>query len=152
MDTSVGLILIVLGIALLILEATEPGFFIAIPAGVLFVLGVISVIYPSILFTWWTPMIVAAVVIPMMIVSMKFYQGISPPSKPTTTMGSSLVGEVGKVMVRVVPDEISGKVKLKNQIWSATSQVPIPQGSKVVVTKSEGVVVWVKKLKESEET
>ncbi len=151
MQISLGLILIILGIVLFIIEATEPGFFIAIPAGVLLVLGLISVIYPNLLLSWLTPVIVAAVVIPLMMLSMKFYQKISPPTKPTTTMGSSLIGEVGKVMVAVVPDEISGKVKIKNQIWSATSEHKIPEGTKVMVTRSEGVVVWVKEIKESEE-
>ncbi len=150
MTISVGLILIILGIVLFIFEAMEPGFFIAIPAGVLFVLGIISVVYPGILFTWWTPLIVAVVVIPMMILSMKFYQKVSPPSLPTTTMGTSLVGDVGKVMVTVVPDDMSGKVKLRNQIWSACSEEVVPEGKKVVVTRSEGVVVWVKEINESD--
>jgi len=150
MDMTLGLILIVLGIALFIFEALEPGFFIAIPAGVLLVLGLIAVAYPDILLTYWTPVIVAVVVIPMMMISMKFYQKISPPSKPTTTMGSSLIGEVGKVMNTVKPDEISGKVKLKNQIWSATSDTTIHEGKKVIVTRSEGVVVWVEEQMESE--
>ncbi|MFO7991922.1 MAG: NfeD family protein [Thermoplasmata archaeon] len=144
-----GLGLVILGIMLFIIEAAEPGFFIAIPAGVLLVLGVIAVLHPDILTTIWTPLIVAVLVIPLMMISMKFYQKISPPTKPTTTMSSSLVGKTGKVMQRVKPDEITGKVKIEHQIWSATSEKEeIEIGEKVIVTDSRGVHIVVKKKEE----
>ncbi len=146
---TLGLILITIGIVLIIFEASEPGFFIAIPGGVMITLGVIAVVYPAILLTYWTPLILAAVVIPLMFLSMKFYQKISPPSKPTTTMSTSLVGETGRVLATVEPDELKGKVKIKNQIWSATSEETIDLGRKVRVVEARGVHVVVKEIKEA---
>jgi len=146
MDMTLGLILIVVGIALFIFEATEPGFFIAIPAGVLIVLGVMAVAYPDLLVSIWTPIILAITVIPLMILSMKLYQKISPPTKPTTTMSTSLVGQKGKVMQEIKPDEISGKIKVNNQLWSATADEEIPIGEKVQIIDSQGVHVIVKKI------
>ena len=144
MDYTLGLILIVIGIMLFIVEAIEPGFFIAIPGGVLLVLGFIAILYPAILLSIYTPLIVAVVVIPMMIISMKFYQRISPPTRPTTTMSTSLVGKEGKVVKRIEPDEIKGKVKISNQIWSATADSVIEEGNKVVVVEGRGVHIKVK--------
>ncbi|MFW6040232.1 MAG: NfeD family protein [Thermoplasmatota archaeon] len=146
MDYGFGLILVVIAIILFIIEAVEPGFFLAIPAGVLFVLGVIAIIYPELLMTVWTPLIVGIVIIPMMIISMKFYQSISPPTRPTTTMSSSLIGKEGKVVKRVEPDEIKGKVKISNQIWSATSDEPIEVGKKVKVVEARGVHIVVEEI------
>ncbi len=145
---TLGLILIIIGIVLIIFEATEPGFFIAIPGGVLLTLGVIAVAFPDILLTYWTPLLLAAVVIPLMFLSMKLYQKISPPSKPTTTMSSSLVGQIGRVVQTVEPDEIRGKVKINNQIWSATADNEISVGKKVMVIEARGVHVVVKELEE----
>lgn len=144
MDYTIGLILIVVGIILFIVEAVEPGFFIAIPGGVLLVLGFIAVLYPDILLSIYTPLIVAVVVIPMMIISMKFYQRISPPTRPTTTMSTSLVGKEGKVVKRIEPDEIKGKVRISNQIWSATADDFIEEGKKVIVVEGRGVHIKVK--------
>ncbi len=146
MDTTLGVILVIVGLVLLLVEASEPGFFLAIPAGVLILLGILAIIYPAILLTIWTPLIVAVVVLPLVFGQMKFYQKISPPTKPTTTMSSSLEGRVGKVLHTVKPDEISGKVKISNEIWSATSESVIAEGSKVVVVKSRGVHVVVEEI------
>lgn len=145
--SELGLILIVIGIILFVVEAAEPGFFIAIPAGVLIILGIIAIAYPQILTTIWTPLIVAAVVIPLMVASIKFYQTISPPSKPKTTMSSSLIGQTGRVLQRVEPDELNGKVKIDNQVWSATADEEIDSGKKIVVVESKGVHVVVKEKK-----
>lgn len=145
MDITLGLILIIVGIILLGAEAIDPGFFIAIPGGVLLALGIMTVVAPGLLISIWSPIIVAAIIIPLTVISMKFYQRISPPSKPTTTMTSSLVGEPGKVMKEVKPDELSGKVKVENQIWSATTEdAPIEKGTKVVIMKAKGVHLVVK--------
>ena len=146
MGTEIGILLIVAGIVLIIVEAIEPGFFIAIPAGVLIVIGIIQISFPEFLMTIYTPLIVAAVVLILTFGSLKFYQKISPPSKPTTTMSSSLQGRVGKVMKTIKPDEITGKVKIENQLWSATSEdEEIEEGEKVVVVEGRGVHLLVKR-------
>ncbi len=146
---TLGLILIIIGIVLIIVEASEPGFFIAIPGGVMITLGVIAVAFPEILISIWTPLILAAVVIPLMFLSMKMYQRISPPTIPTTTMSTSLVGEIGKVLAPVEPDDIIGKIKIKNQIWSATAESHIPAGKKAQVIEARGVHVVVREIEDN---
>lgn len=147
MGTEIGILFIVAGIVLIIVEAMQPGFFIAIPAGVLIVIGVIQIAFPEFLISIYTPIIVAAVVLILTFGSLKFYQKISPPSKPTTTMSSSLQGRVGKVMKTIKPDEITGKVKIENQLWSATSEEEIiKKGEKVEVVEGRGVHLLVKRI------
>jgi len=149
MGPEIGILLIVAGIALIIVEAVQPGFFIAIPAGVLIVVGIIQSVYPEFLVSIYTPIIVAVVVLILTFGSLKFYQKISPPSKPTTTMSSSLEGRVGKVIKAIKPDEITGKVKIENQMWSATSEEEvIEEGKKVIVVERKGVHLLVKEKKE----
>ena len=146
---ELGILLIVAGIVLIIVEAIEPGFFIAIPAGVLIVIGVIQISYPEFLVSIYTPIIVAVVVLILTFGSLKFYQRISPPSRPTTTMSSSLEGRVGKVVKTIKPDEITGKVKIENQMWSATSEEEvIEEGKKIVVVEGKGVHLLVKEKKD----
>jgi len=144
--TTYGILLIAIGILLAIFEAADPGFFIAIPAGVLITLGFIILAFPEIVFTIWTPLIVALVVIPLMFLSMRYYQYISPPSKPTTTMTTSLKGQEGKVVKEIDPDDISGKVRVGSKYWSATADEKIEEGAKVKITEAKGVHVVVEKI------
>jgi membrane protein implicated in regulation of membrane protease activity len=62
----------------------------------------------------------------------------------------TLVGMTGEVVKEVEPDNISGKVKLGEQIWSAKSSSRIPVGEKIIVTRSQGVHVFVCKLNTKE--
>lgn len=141
--------MIIIGILLLIFEASDPGtFFPAIVGSVLITFGLIAVAVPELLTSLWTPAILAAVVIPLMFIYMKLYQRLSPPTVPTTTVSTSLIGDTGKVLVAVEPDSITGKVKLRNQIWSATSKRNIPAGSMVKVVDARGVHVVVDKINE----
>ncbi|MEF8874442.1 MAG: NfeD family protein [Candidatus Thermoplasmatota archaeon] len=144
-----GILLIVIGILLFIFEAMDPGFFVAIPAGVLVTLGFIFIFFPGQVFSIWTPVVVAAVVLPLMFLSLKFYQTLSPPSKPTTTMTTSLEGETAQVVKEIEPDTISGKVKVNgSKIWSATADERIDEGEKVKIVKAEGVTLVVERLEE----
>ena len=57
MDFSVlfGIGLIVLGTLLLLLEIHAPGTFMLVPATVLMFLGVLGIVFPGVIFTWWAP-------------------------------------------------------------------------------------------------
>ncbi|MBS3816405.1 MAG: NfeD family protein [Candidatus Thermoplasmatota archaeon] len=146
---TTGIVLIAIGIILFIIEATDPGFFIAIPAGVLITLGFMFIFFPGQVLSIWTPLVVAAVVLPLMFISLKFYQNISPPSKPTTTMTTSLEGETAQVVKEIEPNNISGKVKVSgSKIWSATADEKIEVGEKVKIVKAEGVKLVVERLEE----
>ena len=147
-ETSIGLFLILLGIAMLIAEAASPGFFIAIPATILLVLGIIGVVEPEILLTKWSPIIAVVIGLPMILVTIYLYQRLAPPEDPTTTVGTSLIGKIGSVSKTVIPKEISGKVIIDHQLWSATAKEEIEVGEDVKIIESKGVHVTVEKIKE----
>jgi len=56
----------------------------------------------------------------------------------------NLGGKEGVVVKKVYPDSISGKVRIDNQIWSATGESEIEEGKKVLVISSQGVHIKVK--------
>jgi inner membrane protein len=56
-----------------------------------------------------------------------------------------LTGELGEV-VQEVGKDAKGIVRVRSELWSAKSESPITTGSKVRVTKVEGLQVWVEKL------
>lgn len=147
--TTIGVILIVAGVLMLVIEASAPGFFIAIPATVVLVLGIFGLVAPEeMFFSWVSPFIAVAVAVPMTVVSIFLYQKLAPPETPTTTVGTSLIGRHGLVMETISPKNISGKVKIENQEWSATARMEIQCGEEVVVVESRGVHVIVEKIKE----
>ena len=61
--------------------------------------------------------------------------------KKQKTNIDSLIGEIGVVTLEIDNLKGEGQVKIKNQTWSAKSENgdKIPQGSKVVIEKIEGV-------------
>ena len=56
-----------------------------------------------------------------------------------------LTGEPGEV-VQEVGKDTKGIVRVRSELWSARSEYPIPTGSKVRVTRVEGLQVWVEEL------
>lgn len=149
MDTwALGLGFIIGGIVLLLLEAVTPGFFIAIPATVLIVIGIVGVLVPD--FTFFAvvaPIAAVVITIPVTIITILLYKRLAPPtSSPTTTVGDSLIGAEGTVTKRVIPDSIKGKVKIDNTIWSARADKEIPEGKRVRVISSSGVHVVVEEM------
>jgi membrane protein implicated in regulation of membrane protease activity len=144
----IGLIFVIIGIVMLLAEASSPGFFIGIPACILIVIGLIGIALPALFFTIWSPIIAAIVAVVTTFAVITFYKKLAPPEAPTTTVGESLVGKEGMVMTATDPHSTTkGKVKIGSEIWSATSEKPIKKGLRVVVTASEGVHITVERLK-----
>jgi len=148
LGSELALAFLIIGILMLLAEAASPGAFIIVPATVLLVLGGIGLVYPDWLLTWYAPVTAAVLLVPMIIITVLMYQKLAPPAPPETTVGTSLIGQVGLVEREVVPDSMKGKVRIANDTWSATSKAPIPAGRKVVVKSSEGVHVVVEELPE----
>ena len=142
-EWQIGLAFVVIGIMMLLAEASAPGFFIAIPATVLIVLGLLAMAVPGFFFSVWSPIVALLTAVPATIITILVYRMIAPPEPPTTTVGHSLIGRHGIVTKEVVPNSIQGKVKIENQIWSATSDRTISEGMRVIVTESKGVHVFV---------
>jgi len=141
-----GLAFVLIGIFLVLAELASPGAFMLVPATVLLVLGTVGIIEPDLLLSWWSPVIAAAITIPITYVTMKMYAKLAPPAPPETVVASSLVGMTGVVEYEVVPNTIRGKVRIAHDTWSATSDKVIPVGTMVVVKSSEGVHVKVEEV------
>ncbi len=146
LGTIFGIGFIVLGTLMLLLELNAPGTFLIVPGTVLMVLGVIGILFPDLLFSWWAPIAAVIVLVPTTLVTIKLYQRLSPPGPPVTTVATSLVGMKGMVTTDVYPHTLRGKVEIEHDTWSATSETMIPKGKLVVVVSSEGVHVVVKEL------
>jgi len=148
-ETTLSLAFVVIGILMLLAEAASPGSFIIVPASVLLVLGGIGLMYPDWLVSWWSPLAAVVVLVPMTIVTIKLYQKLAPPVPPETTVATSLVGQYGVVVTEVTSGNLKGKVRIANDVWSATSTRTIPAGKRVVVRGSEGVHVKVEEVPET---
>lgn len=143
---TVAIILIIIGLVLMIIEATAPGGYLVIPGLDLLVIGIYGCIFPDMLFTWTTVLVAVILSIPVIIGTTMLYRKLGGTEPPSTTVTGSLVGRTGKVVVDVVPGTLKGKVKIASDTWSADADEPIPSGTEVVVESSEGVHVHVKRL------
>ncbi len=145
LDIDVGWLMIIIGLGLLIVEASAPGFFVAVPGTILIVLGTVTLLIPDFAQNY-APAIIVATAVVSSIITITFYRRVAPGQMPLTTSMDILVGKEGIVLKRVSPDSISGKVKIDNQIWSATSDGIIEEGKKVKIISSEGVHVKVEEI------
>ena len=145
-EFTLGLVFLVIGVIMLVIEAASPGFFLAVPATVLIVIGLLGMFLPGFLFSVWSPVLAMLIGIPTTLFTMWFYSRFSPPSPPTTTVGESLISRQGMVTALVRPHSLRGKVRIGNESWSATSDDIIPVGERVLVIGSEGVHVIVRRL------
>ncbi len=144
--TDLSLAFIVIGVLMLLLELSQPGSFLLVPATVLMALGGIGLIFPDVLLTLWSPLVAIIILVPTTLLTIKLYQRLAPPAPPETTVATSLIGKEGVVDVEVVPGSLKGKVRIANVMWSATSERAIPVGKKVKVVGSEGVHVTVEEI------
>lgn len=144
--TDLSLVFIVIGVLMLLVELSQPGSFLLVPATVLLVLGGIGLVFPDLLLTVWSPIIAVIILVPTTFLTIKLYQRLAPPAPPETTVATSLIGKDGVVETEVVPGSLKGKVRIANVIWSATSAAPISVGKRVKVVRSEGVHVTVEEI------
>ena len=143
---TIAIVLIALGAEFLIIEAFSPGAFMVIPGLVLVIMGVVGAVWPDVLLSWWALAIVVVVAVPVTLLTVKGYQRLAKPAPPSTTVTESLVGRNGTVITATVPGTMRGKVRIDNDVWSATSDEPIEEGASVTVDSSEGVHVHVRRL------
>jgi membrane protein implicated in regulation of membrane protease activity len=147
-EWQIGLIFIVVGVILFIVEVASPGFFVAIPATVLMILGALGMVLDGFFLSIWSPIVAVVITVPAFLGTMYAYKRLAPPQPPTTTVGHSLVGKRGIVSTDIIPNTIKGKVRIENQTWSGTSDHYIPKGTLVEVIQSKGVHVIVTEVQE----
>ena len=132
---ALGWILIVLGAVLLLVEVYQPGFFIAVPATVLIIIGVLLLLGVDILSSPAGLIVGVIAAIAAASITVWLYARLTPGKEPPKTLSrDSLVG-------------LEGTVRLGSMDWSARSESgEIPAGRRVVVVHSEGVHVVVKEV------
>ena len=142
-----GLALILLGVGFMVGEAFMPSF------GVLGIGGVVSFVVGSILLldtgipefniAWW-------VIITVSVLSAGFFLFIIGmafrSSRRSIVSGQEeMVGKIGEVSTRIAK---TGRVFVHGEDWKAFAKVPIKKGQKIVVTKVDGLELWVKPVDE----
>jgi membrane protein implicated in regulation of membrane protease activity len=146
----VGMVLLIIGILLIIAETATPGFFVGVIGTAFVAMGIIEIFFPFIADTPWSPIIVLVVTGGSMMAAVMFYRRLGRTQPTATTITESNVGKEGLVVEDVEPHSLKGKVKIAHQIWSATSDDPIPKGRMVKVVDWEGVHVIVEEIEKEE--
>lgn len=145
-----GLGIFLLGIALVVAELAQPGYYIGVAGTVGAVVGLLQMAYPAFLTSWWSPFIVTIVAILATIASIQFYKRFAPPTRvPETLSSDALIGKTGRVVTAIVPNATSGKVKIGGIVWSADANEAIPEDVDVVVTRVEGVHLIVARVEKT---
>jgi membrane protein implicated in regulation of membrane protease activity len=145
MELDVGWLMVIIGLGLLIVEASQPGFFVAVPGTILIVLGAVTILIPEIAQDY-APVIIVVTAVVSSILTITFYRKMAPGQMPQSTSMDNLAGKEGVVVKKVTPDSIKGKVEIENQMWSATADSIIEEGKKVIIISSEGVHIKVKEV------
>jgi len=146
---SFGWILIILGTIFLVVEASNPGFFIAVPGTVMIILGAMVLLGVDI-FSGPLGLVVGVVsAVIVSLVTIWLYRRINPgDTVPVTISRDSIVGREGRVTRKVVPGDLSGKVLVSGQEWSARSNGgEISVGATVRIISAEGVHVVVEEVR-----
>lgn len=135
-----GLAIFLIGIALMVAELAQPGYFIGVAGTTGVIVGLVQMAWPAFLKSNYSPFVIVAVALVATAVSVEFYRRLAPANKPPETLSSdALLGQRGRVVVPTESTSVKGKVKLGGIVWSATSDAPIPTGTDVVVVRVEGV-------------
>ncbi len=152
MGHDLGLLLLLIGAILIVVEIATPGFFIAVPGTILIIYGILLIIFPWLIEIPWFPWLLFFLSFPIGYVTYLIYRRLSPPSKPVTESYEGLIGKRGVVIETVKPDSLEGKVRIDSDVWSATSDRVIEPGRKIVVVGVEGVHLIVKPVEEAGKT
>jgi membrane-bound serine protease (ClpP class) len=140
---SIGLLLIVFGLGLLILELKVPSF------GALGIGGTISLLVGSVMVTNDIPGVRVGygVIVPVVLsfaAIILFLGRLALAAQRTTpvTGAEGLVGERGTALTAIDPAQ-PGQVRVHGEIWRAVSTVPLAAGRTVRVTAVEGLTLLV---------
>jgi membrane-bound serine protease (ClpP class) len=143
----VGVLLILLGLLLLGLELVVASF------GLLTVGGIISLVFGSMILVdstapelqlslqWVLPIVLGAAGVTAFLVKL----GVSALRQPAATGTAGMIDQVGEALGPIGPGA-EGRVAVHGEIWRATSEDSIPQGSRVRVVKIDGLTLTVRRL------
>ncbi len=146
-DPAIGIALVIAGIALLAAELIHPGALLLIPGSVLLIAGFLYLFLPNYLLdSYIGPIGIVITAILAALIEIPYYRWVAPTHRPLSTTSGGLVGDEAVVITDVVPNTLKGKVRVRSEIWSARSNVPIPAGTRVRIVHGEGVSVSVEPI------
>lgn len=141
-----GLLLLILGVSLLVAEVTVPSF------GVLGVGGIIAVVAGSIMVTDELPGVRVSyrVIVPMAIAMAMIVLGlgrlaIRAQRLAPATGAATMVGDIATTLTAIAPNS-AGQVRLRGEIWRASSSSTVPPGTRVRVRGIGGLTLEVERL------
>lgn len=143
---TTGLLLILFGLGLLVLELKVPSF------GVLGIGGTVSLLVGSIMLTREIPglpgvAVNLTVILPAVLglAAIFVFLGrlaLKSQARPPTTGAEGMVGEEGRARTAVAPDA-AGQVDVHGEIWRAFCRQPVPAGARVRVVEVNGLTLVV---------
>lgn len=140
---TIGLLLVIFGLALLLLELKVPSF------GVLGIGGTASLLIGSLMLTREVPgvsvslgVIVPAVLAIAGIVLVLGRLALAARRAPLVSGAAGLIGEIGRTLTPLDP-AADGQVHVHGEIWRATCPVPLPAARAVRVTAVSGLTLAV---------
>lgn len=142
----VGIALVLLGIALVAAEIFTPGFGVfGIGGGVALILGFMMVGVHREPWIEISGDLIKGVAIALLIAFAIFILLVKRTMKKPPAVGKEeLIGQIGVAVTGIAP---RGLIKLRGELWTATSKEPVEEGEQVVVRDVKGVVLVVRKRK-----
>jgi membrane-bound serine protease (ClpP class) len=138
---AVGLLLVVFGIGLLILELKVPSF------GVLGIGGALSLFFGSVMLTNDIPGVRVGydVIVPVVLAisAILLFLGrlaLTSQRRAPVTGIDGMIGETGTTLTPLAPGA-TGQVSVHGEIWRARSAVAMPAGNRLRVTAAEGLTL-----------
>ena len=141
LGTEIGLAFIIIGILLFLVEATMPGFLVAVPGTVLIALGILMS-FDIVTGIWLLP-IGLVVGLGSLFGTVKFYQTFATPDAPSEMSIESYVGTTGRMTRAISSDSIYGKVRIDREEMRAISDSDVAIGTNVEVISAEGITLTV---------
>lgn len=142
-----GLALVAIGILMIIVDVSHPGAFLIIPAAVLVSVGFVLTLDPNLFSN--NPIAAALIVIASAFTGaaavVPIYRRIAPTHPTISTTLDSLQNTEAMVVIDTVPGSMKGKVRVKGEVWSATSDEPISAGQEVIIVEGKGVTLKVRR-------
>ena len=141
---AVGLLLVLFGLALLVLEMVTASFGLLAAGGVIsMALGLMMLIdspAPELQLGW--PFIISTIVALAAIVTFVTRLAVRAQLHRPVTGVAGMLDASGEVLDAIAPG-VPGRVATHGEIWSATARQPIPQGARVRVVDIDGMTLTV---------
>jgi membrane-bound serine protease (ClpP class) len=147
---TAGLLLIIFGLCLLILEIKIPSF------GVLGVGGALSLILGSLIMMDRAEDVRVSlqVIVPAMLAVAGIFLflgrlAFAAQRLPSVTGASAMIGTIGRALTPILPADI-GRVAIHGEIWNARTATPIAEGTPVRIVHIDGLTLTVESAESTE--